>query len=108
MEEFHVWRTPAQQLYTQGKIRRGGLERFGGSGRVIGPSLDLPGDGWGGWQGQGRATHILHLITLPDTLESGVRPHSLQTSEKKGLRGKVSGGWLMVITTKRLVSEESC
>lgn len=72
-----------------------------------------PGSAWrwragGGWQGQGRATHILHLITLPDTLESGVRPHSLQTSEKKGLRGKVSGGWLMVITTKRLVSEESC
>lgn len=48
MEEFHVWRTPARQLYTQGKIRRGGLERFGGSGRVIGPSLDLPGDGGGG------------------------------------------------------------
>lgn len=81
---------------------------MGWGGKGMGPSLDLPGDGQGGWQGQGRATHILQLITLPDTLESGVWPHSLQTSEKKGLRGEVSGGWLMVITTKRLVSEESC
>lgn len=63
MEEFHVWRTPARQLYTQGKIRRGGLERFGGSGRVIGPSLDLPGDGGRGGVGRAREERPIFSIS---------------------------------------------
>lgn len=58
-------------------------------------------------QCQVKAAHILHLITVPDILESEVWPHSLQTSEKRELRGEVSGGWFMVITTKRLVQKKA-
>lgn len=58
-------------------------------------------------QGQVKAAHILHLITVPDILESGTWPHSLQTSEKSELRGEVSVAWFMVITTKRLVQKKA-
>ena len=58
-----------------------------------------------GWSTQGG--HSPHLTALPNILESGVWPHPLETPEKTELRDGGSGGWLMVVTTKKLVLEEN-
>lgn len=69
------------------------------------PGLDLPGDDPQVWPSQGRATHTSQSSSQHPRIW-GMAPFSGNVGEKTQ-RGEVSGGWLMVITTKRLVSEEN-